>query len=114
VPFQQVWVTGAHSATRIQLDKDAFVGGQKITAGTYAIFTIPGEQEWTFILNKNYQQHLTDDYSAAEDVLRIPVLPIPTEKTQRLTYRIEQTDVHKGMLIMAWDTLKIQIPLSDV
>ncbi|MEX2336800.1 MAG: DUF2911 domain-containing protein [Fulvivirga sp.] len=56
VPYDQVWVTGAHMATRLEFDSDLLIGGQKVPAGKYALFTIPGREEWTVIINKNWEQ----------------------------------------------------------
>ncbi|MCY7293314.1 MAG: DUF2911 domain-containing protein, partial [Ferruginibacter sp.] len=41
VPYNDVWVTGAHYATNIEIDKDFTVAGTSISKGKYAIFTIP-------------------------------------------------------------------------
>src|SRR5688500_4346304 len=71
VPYNDVWVTGANKATALTVGKDFSVRGQSIPAGKYAIFTIPGEKEWTVIINKNWDQHLADDYSQAEDLVRL-------------------------------------------
>lgn len=62
VPFGQVWVTGAHQATTLDINHPIRIGEKKIAAGKYAVFTIPGKEQWIFILNRNYQQHLADDY----------------------------------------------------
>src|SRR3954452_15629791 len=51
VPFDQVWRTGANSATRITFSKDVTVGTTKVPAGSYSIFTIPGADAWTVIIN---------------------------------------------------------------
>ena len=51
VPYNQVWRTGANEATIITLKKDAMLGDKKVKAGTYTLFTIPGEQSWKVILN---------------------------------------------------------------
>jgi len=69
VPFNDVWVTGAHRATSFEIDKAFSINNQTIPAGKYAIFTIPGEETWTFILNRNWDQHLADDYSASDDIV---------------------------------------------
>src|SRR5687768_1961293 len=63
VPFNDVWVTGAHSATTIEVGKPFQISGKLIPAGKYALFTIPGTEEWVVIINKNWDQHLADDYS---------------------------------------------------
>lgn len=63
VPYDKVWVTGAHDATSIEIHKTFSIGGKEIAPGKYAIFTIPGSKKWTVILNRNWQQHLTSQYS---------------------------------------------------
>ena len=56
VPFGKLWRTGANMATKITFADDVKIGGNDLKAGTYALFTIPGENEWTVIFNKNYNQ----------------------------------------------------------
>ena len=53
VPYGQVWRTGANQATRLTFSTPVKLEGHEIPAGTYALFTIPGESEWTIIINKN-------------------------------------------------------------
>ncbi len=53
IPFGKVWRTGANEASEIKFYEDVELGGKKVKAGTYSLFTIPGEKEWTLILN-NY------------------------------------------------------------
>jgi len=112
VPYDQVWVTGAHMATSLEVQKDFKMGGKKIPAGKYALFTIPGQQEWIVILNKNWEQHLADEYDAAQDVVRMNVKPQQSAHQERLMYEIDQTGENKCMLIMRWEKLRIGIPLS--
>jgi hypothetical protein len=112
VPYNAVWVTGAHTATSIQINNAIEINDKKIEAGTYAVFTIPGEKEWTFILNKNYQQHLADDYKETEDVLRMAVKPIENKMIQRLTYTINKTSENSGSISMEWEKIKIEVPFK--
>lgn len=112
VPYNTVWVTGAHTATSLQLNNPIEINNKKIEAGTYAVFTIPGEKEWTFILNKNYQQHLADDYKETEDVLRMAVKPIENKMIQRLTYTIKNTSENSGSISMEWEKIKIEVPFK--
>jgi len=114
VPYDQVWVTGAHDATNLQIINPVMIDGRKIESGTYAIFTIPGNQEWVFILNKNHKQHLADDYKAAEDVLRVKVSPLISPMTQRLAYAISATSDSTGIISMSWEKLKIEVPFSTI
>ena len=112
IPYGEVWVTGAHYATNMEIDKDFVVNGVAIQKGRYAIFTIPGKAEWTVIINKNWNQHLTDDYQQSEDIVRIKVKPIRQKiKTERLQYFITDKGNNKAGIAMAWEKLKIQFEL---
>lgn len=108
VPYDQVWVTGAHSATTIEVGKDFQVGEKTIPAGKYAIFTIPGKEFWTVIINKNWNQHLADDYSENEDIVRTTVKPRPTDEVvERLKYEINQTGERTANIVISWEKLKV-------
>ncbi|MBL7872149.1 MAG: DUF2911 domain-containing protein [Cyclobacteriaceae bacterium] len=97
VAYDNVWVTGAHKSTSIEFDHDIKIGETVVTAGKYAFFTIPGKSQWTIILNKNWNQHLADDYAQAEDVVRLSVVPETEEKHQeRLRYVIEAEGENAG------------------
>ena len=73
VPFNEMWRTGANKATAISISDDVKVAGSNLKAGTYAIFTIPGESQWEIVFNKNTEQWGTYDHKAEEDVLRVKV-----------------------------------------
>src|SRR3569833_2464765 len=49
-PYGLVWRTGANYATTLQFTDEDIIEGQKVPAGEYGLFSIPGEKEWTFIL----------------------------------------------------------------
>jgi hypothetical protein len=111
VPFDKVWSTGAHMATSLTTDQSLVVGDVTLDAGTYAIFTIPSKEEWTFIINRNWEQHLADDYDTKEDLVRIKVKPIIKEINQeRLRYSITDLNESEGKIIIAWE--KLEIPIS--
>ena len=52
VPFDEVWRTGADEATTLETDRDLMLGALHVPAGKYALFTIPGESNWTLVVNK--------------------------------------------------------------
>lgn len=113
VPYDQVWVTGAHNATTFEISKDFEAGGKKIPAGKYALFTMPGKDEWTIIINKNWQQHLTDEYAEADDVVRIKVKPeILSTSVERLKYDIGKAGEYKANIIISWEKLRIPFSIS--
>ena len=110
VPYDEVWVTGAHDATTLEMIKPFVVNGKEIPAGKYAFFTIPGKKEWTIIINKNWEQHLASEYDETDDIIRVKVKPKKNEHTERLQYFIESTTGKNGKIAVAWEKLRVEIP----
>ena len=52
VPYDKVWRTGANEATTFVTSSDVVVGGKTVPAGSYTLFTVPGAEKWTLIINK--------------------------------------------------------------
>ncbi|HEX2490614.1 MAG TPA: alpha/beta fold hydrolase, partial [Blastocatellia bacterium] len=52
VPYNRLWRAGANEATYITFSSDVLVEGQKLAAGSYSLFTIPTETEWTVVFNR--------------------------------------------------------------
>ncbi len=71
VPNGKVWRTGANEATEITFYQDVTFGGAAVKAGTYTLFTIPADGEWTVILStaRNVWGHFS--YKESEDVVRV-------------------------------------------
>ncbi len=113
VPFDKPWVSGAHIATSIETKAILIFNGQEIPAGKYAFFTIPSQKDWTIILNKNLDQHLTDEYDAKDDILRWQIKPDTLSFNQeRLRYTVDQTGEYKGRIDLTWEKLRITIPFE--
>ncbi len=114
VAYDAVWVTGAHMATTLEFDNDLRIKDQVVPAGKYAFFTMPGREIWTVILNKNWDQHLADDYDQELDVLRIEVEPEQHEFTEQLTYNVLGNLDGRGVIELMWEELKIIISVEEV
>ena len=50
VPYDKIWRTGADNSTKISFTTDVTIDGNKIKSGTYSIFSIPNQNEWTVML----------------------------------------------------------------
>jgi hypothetical protein len=72
-PYGTVWRTGANSATVIKFTDDVTIEGKKIPSGEYGLFSIPGENEWTIIINKQPKQWGAYTYKEADDYVRFKV-----------------------------------------
>lgn len=113
VPFGEVWVTGAHRATAWEFNNDIEINKINVPAGKYGVFTIPGKEKWTFIINKKWDQHLADEYDAKEDVLRMEVTPeVQAEMQERLQYKMVEEEDNKGVLIFNWEKIKWSVPFQ--
>ncbi len=113
VSYNQVWVSGSHWATAITFSDAVTVNGVNVPAGMHALFTIPGREEWTWIINEKYDQHLAEEYSEAEDLVRVTVTPMVLENTvQRLTYEVVDKGDKSGIVALSWDKIRIEMPFD--
>ena len=80
VPYGEIWRTGANGATILTFSTEVIIGGQKVPAGSYALYSIPGKASWTMILSKNTKLWGAIGYNQSEDQLRFTVTPSKTSK----------------------------------
>ncbi len=113
VPYGQIWRTGANEATEVTLTKDIKINGLDLKAGTYSLFTIPGKETWSIVLNADLGLWGAYNYNSKMDVLKfdVPVTPITDFVYEAFTILIDPRN-SKADLIMAWDKTKIIIPLQ--
>ena len=114
VPYDKVWRTGANEATTFEINKDVKVGGETLAAGKYALFTIPGETEWTFIFNKNPDQWGAYSYNEGEDALRIQAKPGKTAAfAERMNFEIVTKGEQSGWVTLNWENLSVGFPIEN-
>ncbi len=106
-----VWRTGANESAEITFYKDVKFGGGAIKAGTYSLFTIPGESEWTVILNSKLNQWGAYTYDESADVARVKVTS-ESDETSVEDFSILFKEVEGGAhMIMAWGTIRVAVPI---
>jgi hypothetical protein len=76
VPYDQIWRTGANAATTISFSGPVEFGGRTVAAGTYALFSVPGQQTWEVILSSNTKQWGSYQHDAKDEVARVKVTPV--------------------------------------
>ncbi|MFQ5570235.1 MAG: DUF2911 domain-containing protein [Rhodothermales bacterium] len=114
VPYDQLWRTAANEATEITLTGNLRVGGETLRAGTYSIFTIPGEETWTVIFNNGLGQNGTGGYREEEDALRLQLPSSVTEKLyEAFTVAFEEADGGADLVLM-WDRTKVTVPIRTM
>ena len=105
VPYGQVWRTGANAATTLTTEADLMIGSVHVPKGTYTLYTIPGEKEWTLIVNKQTGQWGTE-YNAAQDLGRTTMTVSPVKSTVE-TFVI---GIDKN-LTLTWENTRASVPV---
>ena len=114
VPYGEIWRTGADTATRLTLSTAAKIGGVDVAAGTYELFTIPNQLEWTVILQKAQEkpQWGAYAYDAKNDAARFTAKAFPTAtKVETLTLDIGQLSQSAASITIAWADTQIVFPI---
>ena len=102
VPYGSVWRTGADEATTITFGQDVEIQGERLGAGTYALFTIPDESEWIVIFNQVAEQWGAYGYDQGQDALRITAEPAAAEHVESMEFVIEGSSV-----VLRWEKLAV-------
>jgi len=102
VSYGEVWRTGANEATVVDLSTPASIGGETLPAGRYALFTIPGEDEWTIIFNETADQWGAYNYDESKDALRVTTEPMTGPEHEMLTFAFEDVTDTSATLLIQW------------
>ena len=112
-PAGAVWRTGANEAATVTFTGDVRVEGEPVPAGTYALFTVPGDGEWTVILNKTAQQWGSFRYDEAEDQLRVTVAPMTDAPMQeQFEIRFSEVSEDAATMLLHWGTVGVPVTIT--
>jgi hypothetical protein len=113
VPFDKEWRTGANEATTFVTDADVMVGDLHVPAGKYTLFTIPGQSEWTIIINKQTGQWGTE-YNEGQDLGRTKVKPESVgSPVDPFTIDLEKAGPKAAKLNLAWENTRVSVPVTE-
>lgn len=117
--WDKPWRAGANEATTFTTTDEIQFGGQKLAAGTYALLMIPGQSEWTVILNSEKNLWGAVAYDPAKDVLRVKVKPETVANEEWLSYSFDgfapataTSMPNAANLVMRWEKVRIAVPVS--
>lgn len=112
-PYGKEWRTGADEATTLTTDKAIMFGGIHVNPGTYTLYTVPNEKEWTLIVSKKTGQWGVP-YPAGEDLGRAPMtVGKAPAAAEQLTLTIEDS-AKGGTLHIDWGTTRASIPFTTM
>jgi hypothetical protein len=104
--YGKVWRTSADEATTFVTDRTLAFGMTEVPAGTYTLYTLPGENEWMLIINKQTRQWGTQ-YTMEQDLSRVAMKPSQTSApVEQLTISIASTNAG-GTLLFEWSDMSV-------
>jgi len=112
VPYGEVWRTGANEATTFVTSANIKVGGKDVPAGSYTIFTVPGADKWTLIINKKTGEwgipykYESDELARVD--MKVSKLPAPVEN---FTIAYDKTG-NGCTLRIDWETTRASVDIS--
>ena len=112
-PFDEVWRTGANSATQIILSTDAKIGGKEVKAGTYSIMSMPNKEgNWKVYFNTDLGVQ-EGSYKAENNVAEIDVKAMKTAmKVESMSFWFANVKTGSMDLMFAWENTSWSIPIE--
>ena len=108
VPFNQIWTPSADSAATFTVSGPVEVNGKELPAGSYGLWAIPGEREWTVIFSRvAHVFHL--DYPRNRDALRVQAAPTTGEQVETLTFAVPVADADSALVQLRWGTTVVPL-----
>ena len=108
VGYGAVWRTGANEATALSTNVDLIIGGTEVPSGDYTLYTIPEQDRWTLIVNRQTGQWGTA-YDDSQDLARIEMDVEPTNWLVELfTIRIDSAGLGAELLI-EWENTRARV-----
>ncbi|MBU2904416.1 MULTISPECIES: DUF2911 domain-containing protein [Arenibacter] len=119
VPYDVVWRTGANEPTTFTTATNISVGGKSLPAGSYALWTIPGKETWSFIFNSEIPEWGVTILSGGKETTRNPETDVVEigVPVQQLSQTIESLSIdfeenEQLYLSLAWDKTKVSLPIK--
>jgi hypothetical protein len=112
VPYDQPWRTGANEATTFTTSTPIQFGGKPLAAGTYALLTIPGKDDWQVVLNSDKDMWGSNGYTPTKDVLRFAVKPTGAEPQEWMQFTFEDLSPGSANLVLRWEKLRVAVPIT--
>jgi hypothetical protein len=111
VSYDEVWRTGANEATTFSVSSDVTVAGEPLSAGTYSLYTIPGQETWTLIFNNVADQWGTN-YDKSKDALRVEVAPESAPSREMMTFLFEEVTNTSGTCVLHWAEVRVPFEIQ--
>jgi hypothetical protein len=111
-PYGKVWRTGANEATALNTEIDLNIGGAKVPAGKYTLYTLPSEGTWKLIINKQTGQWGTQ-YDESQDVARVDMkkTALP-QSVEQFTISFDKKNDNTANLNLDWENTRVSVEIK--
>lgn len=114
VPNDSVWRTGANASTKIMFGDDVQVEGQNVPAGKYALYTIPGKNQWTIIISKDTTLWGAYGYKKENDLVRVNVKPVSIPMSiETMTFQVANIKPTSCDIQLLWDKTLVSFHVTE-
>ena len=113
VPFDKVWRTGANQATTLTFGDTVTIGGVPIAPGKYGLLSIPGADEWTFIITRQTDVTNPAQYKQDQDIVRVHGTPFKLPfSVETFTISFNDLTANSCNLDLLWDNIAVSFPIT--
>lgn len=117
VPYGELWRLGANEPTTLHTNRLLYIGDMVLAPGSYSIYAVPGNREWTLFVNRRtHQWGLESEYTdeiREHELGSIRVQAQPLESTvEKMTFRSEVSAIGAVELVFEWQNTRWRLPLS--
>jgi len=109
VPAGKKWRVGANEATEVTFYRDVTFGGKAVKAGTYTMYAIPGEKEWTIALSSQLNVWGAYFHKDENDVVRVKGTVTKSDKTHEAFTMAFGDDM---TMYMAFGDVMVSVPIE--
>ena len=111
-PYGKVWRTGANEATALNTEIDLTIGGAKVPAGKYTLYTLPSEGTWKLIINKQTGQWGTK-YDEGQDLARVDMkkTALP-QSVEQFTISFDKKNENTANLNLDWENTRVSVEVK--
>ena len=115
VPYSEVWRTGANEPTLFSTSQSLQIDGQPLPAGTYTLWTIPNQDQWTVLFNdQEYGWGInfdgTSPYDPTADIVSVKsTVEDVTTPIEQFTIRFTKSPL---AMVIEWDDTRVSVPIN--
>ncbi len=112
VHWGEIWTPGANWATTLTVSKGVRIDGQAVAAGSYSVWIVPAERDWTFALHRQAKRYHLQRPKLDEMAVRLPITPSAAPLTELLTFSFPETRRDGATLRLQWGPTAVALRID--